>query len=190
MKFKIRKHIFSATDTFSLQENELTIVNDKQQNVRNSIRYKDVRTVNLLYTPGYQRVPDAYQCTLTTTSGKSVKIGSNHLVSFGNIETKYQEYATFIKLLHQKLAKNSSVEFTKGLNNSQFIAIRSIFGFLLLVLIGIGIFGIFKGELKVGVIMLLGSIFFGYFFYKLYRSYSPENYSPDHIPTEMLPKNL
>lgn len=190
MRFSVRRNVLSGTNSFTLQDNELLITNSKQPKNQRVIPYKNIRSVNLIFTPGYKNTPASYQCTLKSDVEKPVKIISNHFVSLGNFDTKYEEYTNFIRLLHEKLANNPEVRFKKGLNITKFNALVFLFAFLLLALIVIGFAGLFMQKFDVAIPMFLGSIFFGYTFYKLYLAYKPKSYNPDKIPSEMLPNTI
>lgn len=187
MNYTVRRTLFTGHETFTLKENKLYIETTKKNKLAISLPFTQVKKVNLIYVPGYKNTPELYQCTLKTTNNKTIKISNNHYESFGDAYPKNIEYSTFITALHKELETYKNITFEKGTSSSAYRVYTIIFGFLLLCLLSIGIIGLIKQEVNVGISMLIGTILFGGFFYRLSKSYKPEKYNPKEIPSSVIP---
>jgi len=181
--YSYRKSLFSKQQTFSLEENTLSI---EQEAVVTVIPYKDIDSIRLMYIPDRMR-PQNFLCTITSGDKKYSFMASSY-ISLANFKDDKEGYRNFVYSLIKKVHKaNPSVSLLSGRPKHMYwISIVAI----LFILCGLAVLIYYVGThmsagnwIKYLLILLLMPMALSYI-----QRNKPGTFTPDDIPDKLLPK--
>ncbi len=181
--YSYRKSLFSKQQTFSLEENALSI---EQEAVVTAVPYKDIDSIRLMYMPDRMR-PHNFLCTITS-GDKKFSFLSNSYISLANFKEDKEGYRSFVSALIKKVQKaNPSVLLLSGRPKHMYwISIVAI----LFTLCGLAALAYYIGNqfsasswIKYLLILLLMPMALSYI-----QRNKPGTFTPDDIPEKLLPK--
>lgn len=164
----------------ALEEDKVYQLNEEGiVGVNGIIPYEDITEICLKYAPS-RYYTNVYRCEIKTLKQK-MTLSNRKYVKLATFEYQSAQYNDFLRLIHQQL-KDSPAIFHTGVTPIRYwielLLMLALFSIISIVLYSFGnilIAGIF------GLILLFRLV-------PYYRKNFPQKYSPDTIPTSILPK--
>lgn len=185
MEYTLRKWALEKEKTYGLTKEGIEVA-DHEGN-KTLYPYSDMVLVHTSYTASKNNA--FYQCKLKMGDKSSILLKSQHYRGLADFEDRNEEYSAFIQGLHKLLAlANPDVTYKKGIGIVGYIASVIIFiitGVLFLPLISIS--ALFTGNMLYGIVGIIASIFLIIKMVKYTKKNKPGKYTPDSIPTNLLP---
>jgi len=185
------KATYNFRSTAFTKENALTLYADKllvknlSTEAERSIEWSQVKEVVLAFANS-KNTPDVYLCTLKFQMGTDLVIKSVHYKGLADFEKREEDYALFVRALHEVLAKERHIHFKKGISKGLYIlmGLLSIFGIGMY--IAISIVMLFS-TIIVGILCLIFTPFLGMKLYAYMKKNQPGTYDPKALPDYLLP---
>lgn len=113
MEYLFRKSALENEKKYTLQENQLAIIDLKTGNEK-LVDLSNIVSVELKFL-AKRSMPDAYLCRLKNKQGQKYLLSSQHYKGVASFEDRSTTYTPFVKALHQQLA-HYPIQFKKGIN--------------------------------------------------------------------------
>jgi hypothetical protein len=140
--------------------------------------FKDIEAIHLSYEPT-KYYGNIFKCAITAKN-RSFTLSNRRYISIGNFDYQSERYRDFVKMLHTQLAHQNTA-FTSGKSKTRY---------WLELPISVTVFTILFFIISAFATPIVGLIFIAIVLYKLvpyYRLNKPTTYTPDTIPTNLLP---
>jgi hypothetical protein len=140
--------------------------------------YKNITAIHLSFEPTKYYI-NIYKCAIIAKN-RSFTLSNRRYISIGNFDYQSADYTTFVRALHTNLTQQNT-EFTCGKNKSRY--------WLELPIAIIG-FSILFFTISAYATPIVGVLFLAIILYKLvpyYKRNKPKTYTPNNLPTNLLP---
>lgn len=182
ISFNYRKSILEKERRYELTENGINIY--EEDNCINTILYKDIQSIRILYKPQRYRTTN-YACIIKTNQSK-ILLQSTSYKSLANFIDLNEQYALFVRALVKIVdAKNPSAKIASGHTTFQYIAYT-----IFLILVGIIVFFALNLPVAIGFTIVLRLILIAYLVYysiKMLGKNVPKEIKNGEIPKSVLP---
>lgn len=185
--YNFRKSALTKPQIFQVADTALEIHYDESlKTPPQVIPYEKITQIQMAYNASMRGMPETYFTTLKLKSGHKIELKNLHFLSFGQFEDRRQQYAEFIRALHNKLSEYNHITFKCGVGHALYF-----FSFFLIAICALGFFGGFVmmayGLLIKGALLTLVSSFLGNKLRKYISVNKPSKYSPQNLPSHLVP---
>lgn len=185
IEYHTRNHAFVPPMTLRVDANSLSI--DQKGRARESVPINHIQKIELTYFPTRAEL-NRYRCRLYVHNRKRIEFFNRTYKGIMDFEDTSEAYKAFIMSLHEIIAQqNPACVFFAGVSHVSYWINVGCLGFVLFVLILALVFFITLGILWLTFIKVLILLYYLPYAVKWIRRNVPKKYSPDRIPTEVLP---
>lgn len=189
VQYTYRQSIATKPWTFRIEDDKL-VWDKADQSQPIAVHMGNIAMVRPVFDPTRVQF-NRYVLHITTKKGKQIKLASMSYKGISDFEDNAPSYATFVKALHEQMAKiNPSIQYVRGISKLGYAMSLLVMVFLI-VLLGVAglllINGVTHPIVWVKLALLL---YFTPTLYKYLKRNKPGVYDPMQVPEDLIPQGV